>query len=638
MPYDQYGNWIPDEQMMWGYMPTPTPAPAPTPAPTTNWTLPQSWLNPAVQTMAPQTVAPASTGGGGITNVGAGSSAFPAGTEVYGGEGWMQQMAQQVYQMFMANMQQEMATGYVTPSDKPLTQTDAMSAIYQARPDLQQQHQEKYSDWSVSRYMEHWWEGSGEMSEGRHWTDPTTGREWVNTKDVTAVEFAIARGWLQPGPGAEGTFGLAPTDPTAGDWRPPLKGDETEAEIAALYAEHVPEDAPWMQWPEKQKTLEREAFEAGQTQWQDEFLRAQGLDEEAIRQFNEAMQLQRDQYDTTVIEANRQFLRAQGLDEEDMRRWEAGQEQLKEATTEDKRRWNETFAREQGLDEEAIRQFGEQMTLSYYQADQAQSQFETEQLRLIGVSEQQAAQFQQTHQLARDQFDVGNQQWQQAFGLQQAQFDRETGQWQTEHSQRVAEFEATYGLDKQMAETLASQWEQEFQQGGTQWGAEFGLAERQQTEEERYNRLQQELEFMGLMTQQQGPRDWMQYGALQRQVQPGLRPEWEQRLLEGAGFAPFQGGGPMPVATDGVQFGPELEAGWQQNMMDQGMQYIQPQTISPQQWANMLPSEKEQLMGLVETPQEMGGYGGWAQDYLDRMMKSWPTGGNVRGASQFGGW
>jgi len=626
----------------------------------------------------------------------------------------MAQLAQQMYQMFMANMQQEMATGYVTPSDKPPNKSDAYNAIYQSRPDLQAQHQDKYGDWSVTRYMEHWWEGSGEMREGRHWTDPTTGREWVNTSDVTQVQFAIARGFLNPGPGEEGDYGMAPSDPMAGDWQPPLKGNETEAEIAALYAAHVPDDAPWRQWPEKQKTLDREAFEAGQEQWQQEFLRAQGLDEEAIRQFNEGMKLQRDQYDTAVVEANRQFLRAQGLDEEDMRRWEAGQEQLKEATAEDKRRWNETFAREQGLDEEAIRQFGEQMTLSYYQADQAQSQFEAEHLRLMGLDEQQALQFQQTHQLARDQFDVGNQQWQQQFGLEQAYFDEDKMRWRSEFdiaerqwdaeflrqqgldeesvrqweaeqdrldelsgedkrrwneeflrqqgldTETMRQFDAThelarlnyeagnrqwqrqFGLEERQFDRETGQWEQEFGLEERRFGLEegfFGLAGQEQTEVERYNRLQQELEMMGLMTQQQGPRNWLQYGALQRQAQPGGRPDWEQRLLTGAGFAPFQGGGPMPVATEGVQFGPQLEAGWQQNLMDNAMQqYIQPHQIGPQQWANMAPSEREQLMGLVEMPQQLGGYGGWAEDYLDRMMKGWPTGGNVQGVSAFTGW
>ena len=135
------------------------------------------------------------------------------------------------------------------------------------------------------------------------------------------------------------------------------------------------------------------------------------------------------------------------------------------------------------------------------------------------------------------------------------------------------------------------------------------------------------------MTQQQGPRDWLQYGALQRGAAQAGIPEWQQRLMTGAGFAPFGAGAAMP--QEGVQFAPE---GWQQGLMDQAAQYIQPHQISPQQFQNMLPSEREQLAGLVETPPELGGYGGWWADYLDRMMKSWPTGGQAQGVSSFAGW
>jgi len=536
-------------------------------------------------------------------------------------------------QLLGYQQQYGVATGWMQP---PVTQAptkgSAFEAIFQSRPDLQAQKEQKYADWSVTRYMQHWWEGSGERNEDRRWTDPATGKEWVVTKDQTIIEFAISRGYIDPGPNPRDDYGMSLTGPS----RAPLKGNETEEEIARLNEEYAP---PWEKYakPEREPTLAREEFEAGLEQWREEQLRLQGFTDAQIKQIEETLKLNREKYEQDVIQSNRDFLRLQGLDEEDVRRWEVEQEQLKDLTAEEQRRWNLEWARDEGWNEELIRQFEEQQTYSYYVADQQQTQFELEQLRLAGVEEQRAREFQQTHQLALDEFNVGNEQWKAEFGLEQQRFDRETGQW-------------------------------------TQ---EFGLEERKQTEEERYNRLQQELEMMGLLTQQQGPRDWLQYGALQRQGgQAGLggqaqMPVWQQRLLEGTGFAPFEGGaamppletggwqqnlmnqpqqglgaapfqGGVPMPPEGVQFGPELgvappQAPWQQALTQQAMGFIQPHQISPQQWQNMMPSEREMLMGQVETPVQLGGWGMYPEDYLDRMLKSWPT-GQAQGISSFQGW
>ena len=406
----------------------------------------------------------ATGGGGGGGDGGGGGGGVP-----YGGSAWMQQLEQQIWSMLQAAMQQGMATGYMTPLEKPLTETDALAAIYQAKPKLQEQHETKYSDWSVTKYMRHWLEETGELQEGREWTDAETGVQYRNIKDQTAIEFAISHGYLNPGPNPQGPYGIERVKPELGEELP------EEGEIDPATGEPYPppyrppgyippggetdwigitiSPYPWERWPEKEKTLEREAFEAGQEQWQQEYLRSLGLDEEAIRQFDEAMKLQRDQFEQGITEADRQFLRAQGLDEEDIRRWEAGQETLKEATAEDKRRWNEEFARAQGLDDEAIRQFNDQMDFSRYQADQAQRNFQTELLRQQGLDTEAIRQFDVTARLAREQFDAGNDQWKAQFGLEREYFDEDKKRWKSEfdlgEQQWGKEFLRAQGLDEE---------------------------------------------------------------------------------------------------------------------------------------------------------------------------------------------
>jgi len=565
----------------------------------------QSQGNPAV-------AAPVAANlGGGNAGYGQGGGGYGQGGGVpYGGYNWMQQLQAIAQQLAALQQQYGTAVGWMQPAVEQVpTKASAFEAIFQSRPDLQAQKQDKYADWSVARYMQHWWEGSGEMHKGRNWTDPNTGRMYTNAKDVSPVEFAIARGYVSPGPNPSGTYGFEP-----------LPGTEA-GEPATGY--------PWERYakPEREPTLAREEAEHAWELADKQYLRLIGLDEQ--------------QQENLIEEWKHRAEREIRQDELDDREW----------------------ARLDKNDAEAVRQFNldrqDRVNQLATQNEQWERQFEAE----TGFRADELA-------LARAQHDLNVR----AQEAQQAQF-------QMTHEERVHEFELTYGLDKAAAEQRAREFEQEFgleerkfERGGIEW-------EREQTEKERYNRLQQQLEMMGLLGQQQGPRNWLQYGALQRGAGIGNVPEWQRRLQEGLGFAPFQGGAAMPAATEqhargalpgppiygeggpgltipteGVQFGPQVapggnrfpiipgvpnpntQPGWQGNLMNQAMQYIQPQTISPQQWQNMMPSEKEMLMGQVETPQELGGWGGWAPDYLQRMQAAWPTGGQVQGISQWGGW
>jgi len=510
MPYDVSGNYYeiqPDGSVIYKNPPAPAPAPTPQAA---------SYVQPT--TTPTSQAAPATTGG-----------------EVYGGYAWIQQLLDALTQAAGLGQQAQLATGYVQPTTTPPTNADALQAIYEAKPKLQAQHAEKYPNWSVTKYMQHWLEETGELREGREWTDELTGLTYVNTKVLSPIEFAISHGMMEP-------FG------DREDWGAKATGEVPEGTVT-----------PWGRWPEKEKTLAREAYEKGLEQWDKQFLLDQGLTEAQINQIQESIKLNRDQYDQSVIESNRNYLRAQGLDDEDVRRWEAGQEQLKDATEEDKRRWNESFAREVGLDEEATRQFNEQMTLSYYAADQAQSQFETEQLRLAGLGEQAAYEFQQTHNLAV----------------------------------------------------------QQFERGGYQWGVETALGAQQQAH-------QQRMEELGLLATQRGPENWLQYSALQSALGAGPLPAWQQALMQ------QQGQEYVAPQAEGVEFGGPAAPTW-------GQQYLLPQQMQPAEWYGMEPSQQAMLQGLVESPQAIGGYGGYWPDWMNAMSQSWATGGPITGISQWGG-
>jgi len=126
------------------------------------------------------------------------------GGTVYGGQQWFQSQVEAIVQALMDAWAREQATGYVTPAEEPPTEAAAWNAIYSARPDLQEQHQSKYSDLSVTQYMEHWKGETGELGAGREWTDPVGGKTYRNTKELSAIEFAVSRGYRLGGRATRG--------------------------------------------------------------------------------------------------------------------------------------------------------------------------------------------------------------------------------------------------------------------------------------------------------------------------------------------------------------------------------------------------------------------------------------------------
>ena len=84
----------------------------------------------------------AGVGGAGVTNGGYAGGATP-----YGGSAWIQQLIETTAQAVMAQLQGQQMTGYYTPgqyqpgAQRAPTLTEAYHAIYQNRPDLQQQRE-----------------------------------------------------------------------------------------------------------------------------------------------------------------------------------------------------------------------------------------------------------------------------------------------------------------------------------------------------------------------------------------------------------------------------------------------------------------------------------------------------------------
>ena len=218
------------------------------------------------------------------------------------------------------------------------------------------------------------------------------------------------------------------------------------------------------------------------------------------------------------------------------------------------------------------------------------------------------------------------------------------------------------------------EWDQAFarqvgldEEAVRQFTEQLSLSTRAQAAEEKKTQGSQALQYMNQMTQMQGPRNWLQYGAMQRAGDQTQFPVWQQRLAEGLGFPTFQAGratppvgqgwsnAPIGSGTSGTDTQAQLSqlmgqqeqgtvdangqqlAPWQQNVMQQAMNYIQPSAITAEQWAGMTPTEQQMLAGQVETPAEMGGWGGNWDDYFKQMSSAWPT-GQVTAKSQFSGW
>jgi len=414
--------------------------------------------------------------------------------EPYGGAEWIAQAIQAAIQAAMQQINWSQLMGYGYPAmyePQAPTRNDMLNAIWENRPDIQ------------AFYKQNWGDPAKAKGDLKNWRPEDAIENWLGmTGELTPEEKADPMAWAI----AEGFI----TDYTAGGAVP---------------------------------TLARDEFEQAKEEWAATQLRLAGLDEEAIRQFNETMRFYRDQFDEDTREADRQYLRQIGLDETAIAQWDREQDRIEGMDAEYIRQANREFLRQQGLDIEGVRQFDVQHEFAKYQAQQEQANIEWEQLRLTGLDEQAAYQFQQTHLLAREQFEAGNVQW-----------------------------EAQFGLEQQY----------------------YGLAEQQL-------QLQQLQTMLGLT----GPQDWPQYWAAGRAMPEAWGPQgepvpaWARTLTEGGQYPAFGAAGQVPQGLYGG---------------------ITPSQVSPQQWANLSPSEIQGLSGQVQTG------GGWMPDWMQQMQASWPQG------------
>jgi len=167
------------------------------------------------------------------------------------------------------------------------------------------------------------------------------------------------------------------------------------------------------------------------------------------------------------------------------------------------------------------------------------------------------------------------------------------------------------------------------------------------------------LQYMNLLAQVKGPRDWVTYSNLQRASANTQFPEWARALSQGLGLSPFQGGAvegqqdltswlgltQSPTQAQGYLPQAQAQGGYgggylapaaaqaqaQQPVSTWQSAYIQPHYVRPQQYANMAPSEQEMLAGLVESQ------GGVWEDWVKKMQAAAPTGA-AKGTSYFTGW
>jgi len=142
--------------------------------------------------------------------------------------------------------------------------------------------------------------------------------------------------------------------------------------------------------------------------------------------------------------------------------------------------------------------------------------------------------------------------------------------------------------------------------------------------EQEYNQWALGQQYLQMLSGLRGPRDWMQYWNVARSAQGTPLPRWATALQQGLSLPAYQAPGAIP---ENLGFwGPNVSAapqggggggqGWAQSLGT-----FLPHQINPQQWGNMLPSEREGLLGYVENQ------GMYAPDYLQQMQAAWPSRG-----------
>lgn len=244
--------------------------------------------------------------------------------------------------------------------------------------------------------------------------------------------------------------------------------------------------------------------------------------------------------------------------------------------------------------------------------------------------QQQATEFQATHGLAEraqahgEKMDVA--------GLDLA--------WATLASQMTGprDWQKYSNVLRAMPESSQMAWAQKIM-GGEQFAPFQAAMTPEQIQQQQFQAAwQQAMQGGG---QQQGLGQPELYGGLgatyMQQLGPALEQAAQQLAAEGGmqlGAMPatqpveMQGGAvaESPYGAPGME---SPYGAWAQDIYQQIA--ARPQMVSPEQWANMTPAEREMLLGAVE------GAGGYSPDWYQMMLKAAPTGGGVQGTSWFGG-
>ena len=126
------------------------------------------------------------------------------------------------------------------------------------------------------------------------------------------------------------------------------------------------------------------------------------------------------------------------------------------------------------------------------------------------------------------------------------------------------------------------------------------------------------LRYLQLLASQTGPRDWISYWNTVRAAEQTNLPAWARSLTEGLKLPAFQAPvyrapqvGASPWAAQGTGGGAAAA---------QQLPTVLPHQVNAQTWANMLPSERAGLQGMVEQQ------GGWWPDFEQQMLNAFPTG------------
>lgn len=126
------------------------------------------------------------------------------------------------------------------------------------------------------------------------------------------------------------------------------------------------------------------------------------------------------------------------------------------------------------------------------------------------------------------------------------------------------------------------------------------------------------LGYLQMLASQQGPQDWITYWNTQRNAQNTNLPAWASALATGLKLPAFGGATTPPAGYSSIAGRGGAPATGLPTWAN--LPSITPQSVSPQQWQSMNPSEQSGLQGMISAQ------GGFPNDWMKQMQAAWPTG------------